>query len=60
MTGATEMGGSEAEVDGDGAAVAALVLQEVCSVLGADLKERKCFLVSVRAQEYIMPSSSKE
>ena len=37
MAGVAEVGGAEAEVDCHGAAVAALVLEEVTAVLGADL-----------------------
>ena len=33
----TKVGGAKAEVDGHGAAVSALVLQEVCAMLGAYL-----------------------
>ena len=40
MAGGAEVGGAEAEEDGDGAAVAALVLQVICAVLGTHLGER--------------------
>ena len=44
MAGVAEVGGAKAEVDGHRAAVAALELQEVCSVLGTNLQH---FLIQI-------------
>ena len=38
VAGVAEVGRAEAEVDGHGAAIATLVLQEVCSVFGTHLE----------------------
>ena len=39
MTGVAEVGGAETEIDSHRAAIATLVLKEVCSVLGTHLHE---------------------
>ena len=43
MAGVAEVGGAEAEEDGDGAAVAALVLQVVGAVLWTHLRRERIF-----------------
>ena len=44
VAGVAEVGGAETEVDGNRATVAALVLQEICPVLGTNLSNIHCII----------------